>query len=482
MKKKEHIPTYLKPLLFHKKPLEIVEYFRKNVNGKINKKSLLATDLNSKLIHNNKGYKLTFSLNRPITSNLVGEVIKKVEFIEKKDTFIIDSLFLNSTNLDGDYEGAINAFYSKGFTVKQAYYHRLIIPLEKEIAFHFNLEDCTFNTDLGYVSRTGVKALINSETIYANVIHQGSPKRYYLSIESQLKQTFEEFSDKAFAVQKGIGYLCGHLAGGEGYFFVYSKQKMEIPKYYGYHDIRPPIRSIYTPLHTNPYGYLDKKKNLAEKYYKNKTLQPVSFHQFSILCQRLYDSLEFSSAILLMLESCLATLLFMPGGFAIVLENLSDIIMADDKLKLAPIKDKNLSKTIRKECTDVVQKYSASISSEDLKVLLGRIEQINQTTNKERLRAPFKKLGISLLPEDIKVLESRNDFLHGRVPDFTNEGATRSLDRINQDLYYASMRFYTLLNMLILKWIGFDNYVLNHPKIREIQCGIKLKEDYYRKL
>lgn len=58
-------------------------------------------------------------------------------------------------------------------------------------------------------------------------------------------------------------------------------------------------------------------------------------------------------------------------------------------------------------------------------------------------------------------------FLHGRVPDLTNSGVNRTLERVNKDLYYASIRFYVLLNLLILKWVGYDNRILNKPKINE---------------
>lgn len=86
------------------------------------------------------------------------------------------------------------------------------------------------------------------------------------------------------------------------------------------------------------------------------------------------------------------------------------------------------------------------------------------------------------MDEDLKILETRNEFLHGRVPDLTNAGAKRSTDRINKDLYYCSMRFYTLLNMIILKWIGYDNKVVNYPKVHEGFIQIHLEEEPFRQV
>jgi hypothetical protein len=247
--------------------------------------------------------------------------------------------------------------------------------------------------------------------------------------------------------------------------------------------MRRTIKSTLCPTNTNPFAWLRGNRKVAEKYYNKGLLRTVSLEEFSLLCQRLHDSVDFSSVILLILESSVASLLFSPGGYAIALESMSDIILANDKPKLAPIKDPAVRKTIVKGCQAIINENSSTILPDDVKALLGRIENtINQPTNKARLKAPFEFLGIELNPLDLQILESRNDFLHGRIPDITKAGANRSIDRMNRDLYYASMRFYTLLNILILKWVGYDNYVLNFPQIHREYCKVKMKEAPYRKV
>lgn len=126
--------------------------------------------------------------------------------------------------------------------------------------------------------------------------------------------------------------------------------------------------------------------------------------------------------------------------------------------------------------------FSSALLPDDLLTLHKRIDNLNRITNKARLKAPFDLLKITLNVEDLKILETRNDFLHGRVPDLTKAGANRSTERTNKDLYYCSMRFYTLLNMLILKWIGYDNRVVNLPKIKEEFTEIRLEEEPFRQV
>jgi hypothetical protein len=138
-----------------------------------------------------------------------------------------------------------------------------------------------------------------------------------------------------------------------------------------------------------------------------------------------------------------------------------------------------LSKTVRSLLKDVIDKECSGIPLENREILLGKISHINQVTNKSRLRIPFETLGLQLSLKDLELIATRNDFLHGRIPDITGAGDKRSTNRKNKDLYYASVRFYTLLSRLILAWVGFDNYILNHAKIQEKFTRILLEEDYY---
>ncbi len=241
------------------------------------------------------------------------------------------------------------------------------------------------------------------------------------------------------------------------------------------------MKTSINPIDSNPYSWI-RKKHIANEIYDKKELRVLSSEEFSRLCVTTLNNDNFLATLLLIIESSKASLIFRPSGYSVALETLSDIIIADKKEKLTPIASKSESKTFRKELINVLHKYSDKESFKDLKTLESRINQINQVTNKERLKLPFKILNITLLEEDLNVISSRNDFLHGRVPDYKYIGENRSIDDKDLDLFYASVRLYTLLNMLILKYIGFDNYVLNFSKINEKSTSYSVKEGYYRKV
>ncbi|GMV77151.1 MAG: hypothetical protein AMXMBFR79_02860 [Chitinophagaceae bacterium] len=474
MKKKEEIK-------YHKELLKTIEQFKKPKSGKLISKKEIFNGRSAKFKSHKKDFTIDFQYNIFSKNRKdldVGEYYKGIQIKFGNTIYNLESVFLGN-HAPPRVTGSVDRIHTIGFSEKKKYYYRLIIPLEKQLNFHYQIAETHFTTDIGYHSRTGTTANINGEAIQACCIHNDN-KEYFLAIDSAVKQTFDEFAEKAHAVKIGMGYLSGFCAGNQGYFFAYTNKAMNQAKHFRCVALRDSIKSGYSPIYSNAYGYLHHNRILADKYYP--LLRPVSLNEFSVLCEKIHNSLDFSSTLMLILESSVASLLFMPGGYAIALETLSDMVIGKKKLKLAPIKDKSVSRKIRKEFLEVLDKNSSTISADDLATLHKRIDQLNQTTNKARLKAPFDLLTIAINDEDLKIIETRNDFLHGRVPDLTNAGDKRSTDRINKDLYYCSMRFYTLLNMIILKWIGYDNRVVNYPKIHEGFTQIRLEEEPFRQV
>ena len=436
--------------------------------------------IDASLNYKRKGFTIEFDDGYKPLKLDVGQRHKKIAFESPLSNVVFEYVWLLHHS-PPFFSGDVDFFYTKGYSKKREYYYRLVFVLDKKFDFHYQIEETGYTSDLVW-SRTGTKAVIDGDELTAYTFTDSGHANNYFAIETDAKMNYDTFSNKAFALKNAVGYLTGFLAGDGGYFFAYQNKGMKNISHYYYCSFRDTIRSNYCPLHTNPYSVLHDKRKIAEKLYNKKMLKPVSLEQLSNLANKLYTSLEFAGALILMLESSVASLLFMPGGYAIALETLSDLIIGSDKLKLAPIKDKSKSKALRKVLLVVLENECSTLPFEDLAVLKTRIEQINQMTNGERLKAPFTKLGIKLLDKDIEILKSRNDFLHGRIPDISKSNAELNIDKKNRDLYYASMRFYTLLNMLVLKWIGFDNYIINYAKLREDYSQIKMKEPYYRKL
>jgi hypothetical protein len=465
--------------IHHKSLIETIENFRKSQSAKIFSKDRTINELIAEYKYINNKIEIDFQYSfLSKKSKCIGDYFSNVQIQLGNAVYCLEDTYF------GKYAPPIatctvSKVHSIGFSKNKKYYYRLIIPLKEELQFHFQIEETPFSTDLGYFSRTGTTAIVKGDTFQICCFHNRK-KEYFLSIESNSKQTYDEFADKAYAVKIALGYLSGYFVGNCGYFFAYTNKSMIHPKHFRFQTLRSSIKSSYYPVYSNPHGYLPHNRELAKKYLP--IIRVVSIKEFSNLSEKIYDSVDFASVLLLILESSIASLLFMPGGFAIALESLSDLVIGKRKLKLAPIKDKNTFNEIRKEISNLLKTYDSIITKEELEILHKKIDQLNQVPNMARLKAPFDILNISLNNDDLKILKSRNDFLHGRVPDPTKSGNHRSLDRINNDLYYCSMKFYTLLNLIIMKWIGYDNRIINYPKIHEDFTGVFLDEEPFRQV
>lgn len=281
---------------------------------------------------------------------------------------------------------------------------------------HFQIDNIVFENDFGIRWSVATKIDLLDEEIFIPE-EKDENKNKCIIIESRKKQTYEEFSNKTFAIRTALGYVSGYFAGNKGYFFSYSNLKMENYNDFYFTSLRDEIKTLMNPINTNPFSWLNDYKKVAEKYYKMKIFRPLKISEFSFLCDQLITNDDFTAAILLIIESTKASLIFRPSGYSIALETLSDIIIGAEKEKIAPINSKQDYKEFKNDLIEVLNKHSVKESFIDTKTLQVRIENINQITNLESLKKPFSILEISLLEEDLKVIKSRNDFLHGRVPD-----------------------------------------------------------------
>ena len=101
-------------------------------------------------------------------------------------------------------------------------------------------------------------------------------------------------------------------------------------------------------------------------------------------------------------------------------------------------------------------------------------------TNKEKLTKPFEQLGIKLSLHDIKIIEHRNDLLHGNISLQKNE--KQNDENINLYMAYVSAKLFTLISKLILKNIGYNGYIYNNAKHIEKHLKISTEDEYFEKI
>ena len=346
-------------------------------------------------------------------------------------------------------------------------------PPSKLNTFRFHLETIRHCTRTHNYNLQCVRIQIDAHQF--DILQIKSGDRGYYVIDSFQEMPFDVFGDYCFAIQQALGFIMGYMPGGEIYYF---SQENEF--YHTYH-IRAAMDSLYCPLYTNPHGNPALESSIAEKY-KNK-LDILSAKEFSKLVSTIFSNLRFSSVILMLIEATSThTLLLMPSIYAIILESLSKIICTDIPKELKPVNDKKLFQKISCEIRQIIDSHRDEYGTEDdIQRLERRIpalnNPLNRLTNDEKLLAPFDRLGIQLTPEDLRIIRHRNDLLHGNSH-LTDDDNT-PIDSVNNYVLYTTEKLYTLISALILKYIGYSGYIINHAKLTEKKCGIDSSEEYY---
>lgn len=381
--------------------------------------------------------------------------------LNKRSTKLGEKVFLESIYLIENFK---NRIFSSDIESK----FRCFIPtaLSKLNSFIWQLETVEYSCDW---------VRVHIDDIQFDILQLKFEKQGYYVIRAIQNMKYEVFADYAYAIQQAIGFITGYMPGGEIYYFA------DINDFYYTSSIRPALDSSYYPIHTNPYS--DFKGTSAEKYYNKLNVLPAK--DFSKLVSLIYSNERFSSAIVMMLEcASIHSLLIMPSIYAIILEILSKIICNSGEKNQKPIQNKELFRKISNSIYKIIDSFNSEMEpDDDIQKLKRRVPELNKVvkqeylSNNEKLIRPFEQLGIELSINDINMIKHRNDLLHGNT--FLMTDNRKELGEINNYMWYASDKWYTLISLLILKYIGYKGFVINHAKKSENNCHITTDEDYY---
>jgi len=171
------------------------------------------------------------------------------------------------------------------------------------------------------------------------------------------------------------------------------------------------------------------------------------------------------------------SVLLRSGIYCVALEALREVLVGKENKKTKLIKDKKSFGKIRKKLTKALKEVEG-INSEHLRILSGRITNLNQGTNSSKLEEPFELYSIDLTDNDIQTIGYRNDFLHGSSPIV---GFEESEDkRIKLLLIAHKMNF--LVCSLLLKHLGYSGHVCNYFAKLEEKAKGESSEKFIREI
>ena len=460
--------------------LEILNEIRKIENGSITSKEFTSS-YKIQLEPNDKGIKFTLFHDSFMFMHDKWD-FNNLEISQEDLKIKIPYLYINE-NTGGYVKGKIPTFEYGNFNKVDTKYHRLVLPINEKLNFMFSVENVSidYNYTSGIRTREATEIIIDEHVFYLFKAKKKTTEKSnedYLILESRTPISYTSFSEYCFSILISFGFVSGDFINNDGYFFQYETNSMIDTVGIAYRQMRGSIKCQYVPTYSNPYGYVHNKEKAD--LYKDK-VRTLSLQEFSKLCQFCHSNDDIKSILLLLIEVHTQTLVSAPGILSIALETLAKVIYEENETSLSPIKIKSTSRKLRKELLKTLDGFTDEIDKEGKEIIKSRIDQINQRTNREKLLSPFNILKIPITSIDKEAIEQRNAFLHGRTP-MVQDVEPKSVNEADKFRYYLYLKLYVLVSSVIMKYIGFDNLVVNYPKIYEKGTGVGLNEEYYRQI
>ncbi len=412
--------------------------------------------------------------------------INSVEVVIENQDYIINRFSIDDKNVAINFDEGQGSFQTTcsfnelqsidfDHSVKTKYKYLISTPIKKFPQFHYIFETVTYQDDKSNHFYDCLRIKIKGNTFDLTQI-KDEDAGYYL-IENFDEMDLKTFSDYSYSIKQALGYVTLYMPGGEEYFFANDNQF-----YYRNHH-RPSIESMFKPLHYNPYNILYHKPEIAEKYWGK--LNRMSLKVFSKLVSKIHEYEQFSALILLILDATsIRSFLVIPSLFAVAIESLSKLITKGDTGKEYLISDVKLSKTVMDSLNQIIDNNCDELGKGSYAKLKARIQGLNRPINKEhltndeKLMAPFEQLDIALNEHDVMAIIHRNDLLHGNI--LLEDESVKTTEQKDNYMAYISSKLATLINALILKYVGYEGYIINHAKFYEDGFVADNKEEYYR--
>lgn len=377
---------------------------------------------------------------------------------------------------------SIDQFHSSEAFATVQCYRRVVIPIAPKAfdSCHNQIQLASYGTSKHWIVSRIPLAL--TQGTFDLMIHHHD-EEHFLILDALQPCNLDQLLQVSHDVALALGYITGQLAQTECFCFAYGSDAMDQLEHFSYHALRDSIKSSYAPVHANSYGYLSHNRPEAERLHP--LLRAISFHEFNSLCNRVMADDAFASHLLLIQESMAASLVAMPPGLCVALEGLCRIASsqakkAAEKTEPEPGEEKKgpaqeVLEAFLPGARTLLEKLRTEENKDVVTLLKKKLDNIGQPTNRAQLEAPFIELGFALNAEDIKAINARNRFLHGDVM-----LSKKEVDEANREAFYMALRLYCLLAVLILKPTGYDNRIVNYPRIHADVYGKRIEEEHFR--
>ena len=280
------------------------------------------------------------------------------------------------------------------------------------------------------------------------------------SMKGSLK--LEKFQEIAGAIRSFLSYLLGIPLNSRSCTVTGDKKTGEVLDIW-WHPGQASENHIYKPIPTSWSEWNSAKEELKEEFalpdISEKTLD-------SKVISRCIEKYLESSNLIIPIEYLIrfpdAPLEMRGASLSLALESLTAQIAKDDKIRTKKPLDDEMWNVLRDKIFETIDSLNLSWSNDQKDILLSKIENLNSSTNKEKLLHPFSVFQIPLSEDESKAIGYRNRLIHqGRIFD---PGRSAQGPEAWKSVYLIEMRIYTSLNKLLLRYLGYSGAIIDWGK------------------
>jgi hypothetical protein len=395
--------------------------------------------------------------------------------------------------------------HSDGFEIGKDYYFRYVIPVgEQNISFR---DYASYPFDY-YVkgqkrySNDLIKVILNDIEYHFWSFKDKNDS--YLVVDSTTPCSFEEIDKVSLSVLVAHGFLCSTIYLNEAYIIYSEEPHFESPIGIYYKALRETIKGQYSIFTTNSYSVLvsigknndpikgesEAIKKIKDEDWVNKLIS-TDEQIFSNLVHLIYTNDSVLRSTMMIVEASKYAIDIQLAIYCVALETISKYVKKKEETISKYVKEEygiespkvienNIWDKLKPKFDEVLITFKTNgiITEEQIRFLQGKVNNMNQPTNKDVLVQSFSKLGYSLSSEELKCVEYRNLSLHGNLPSVDVDKGESELDK----LFYVNLTMHKLCSVLILKLAGFEGYIINNVKLHEKNINRNIEEDGFLKI
>ena len=274
-------------------------------------------------------------------------------------------------------------------------------------------------------------------------------ERFLSFITSQPIKDFSTFRRMVDVIRVAWGLISGYFIADSIYYTSVRQREDTNGPAFRYQNLQECINSKRPIIDSSLYNDLPSE------------VLCLTCDEFSSLVEILYHNESYYRAAQLLIQASNDKDLSKGGLAAIALETITGAII--NKGLMASVKEKykipaNLIKAIKKS----IQDFEEPIS-EELKIKLDRsIDNLSAIPNAEKLIIPFQALGITLSETEKVIIDCRNQFLHGVLPEKARKKVPFAALLSDEDLiFYTSNKLILLCSLLLLRLAKIDKCVID---------------------